>query len=412
MPNKSTIGGSRGPGLDDVIKQALERWRPQDSARKYRFGAAGRRGFAIDFKIDSLVTRGRAGTDPEALFAEAPMRRLFNTDVGRRTAKAVRNETRTLTAIERLSLEIMAESLRVTGQVHKDDRLLTISQQEDRPAILMLMSRKVRSVEDSRVVSDEMDLPLEILEKGLSELSDTSRDTPEAAALREVQRGGEVALAQVFAIARPEIVRTRQPRMIALCVPSPHIRVEARGKVSTAGVFCHDAEETLGVTACYHGTGPEGTEVTVGNRKCRIKRDCEVQDIVFIPLGEGFAMPQLVGRLGVLEDREPARSDRVHFDGATNQNKATRIFGADAGILRARPTIMLKLQTDPDTDQGDSGCALLDDRDRVLGFAFERTAYDDHPQFTDWIWAANALRALKVTPYQQGARPWDGSIRC
>jgi hypothetical protein len=63
---------------------------------------------------------------------------------------------------------------------------------------------------------------------------------------------------------------------------------------------------------------------------------------------------------------------------------------------------MLKLQTDADTDQGDSGCALRDENDRVLGFAFERTAYDDYPQFTDWIWAANALRALNLRTYQGG----------
>jgi hypothetical protein len=87
----------------------------------------------------------------------------------------------------------------------------------------------------------------------------------------------------------------------------------------------------------------------------------------------------------------------VHFDGATNQNQKTRIFGTDNGVLRARPSVQLKIQTDPDTDRGDSGCALLDEQDRVLGFAFERTASDDHPQFTDWIWAANALRALNLT---------------
>ena len=37
---------------------------------------------------------------------------------------------------------------------------------------------------------------------------------------------------------------------------------------------------------------------------------------------------------------------------------------------------MLKLQTDPDTDQDDSGSALLDN-DKVLAFAFERTSYDE-----------------------------------
>jgi len=121
-------------------------------------------------------------------------------------------------------------------------------------------------------------------------------------------------------------------------------------------MLCRDANQDLGVTACYHGTGPAGTQVIVGQQTCRVKSDNQVQDIVFIPLGDNFNIPSLVGLAGVLEDREPAKSDNVHFDGATNQNRRTRIFSTDAGLLRARPTVMLKLQTDPDTDQGDSGC--------------------------------------------------------
>jgi hypothetical protein len=128
-----------------------------------------------------------------------------------------------------------------------------------------------------------------------------------------------------------------------------------------------------------------------------------VQDLVFIPINNGSNLPRMAGLGGVLEDREPARSAWVRFDGATNQNRKTRVISTDAGMLRARPNIMLKLQTDPDTDQGDSGSALLDEHDKVLGFAFERTSYDDHPQFTDWIWAANALRALQLIPHKSGA---------
>jgi hypothetical protein len=82
-----------------------------------------------------------------------------------------------------------------------------------------------------------------------------------------------------------------------------------------------------------------------------------------------------------------------------NQGR-TQILSSDAGLLRARPTVQLRLQTRPDTDQGDSGCALIDTKqDRVFGFAFERTAVDDYPGFTDWIWAANAMSALQLKPY-------------
>jgi hypothetical protein len=247
-----------------------------------------------------------------------------------------------------------------------------------------------------------MDLPVAVLQKGLSQAADPNENTPEAAALRQVLSGGPEALAEVFMISQPEILLTRRPRMIPLCVPSPHMKIESGEKISTAGVFCRDADDDLGVTGCFHGTGPVGTKVNVGLRECRVKHASEVQDLVFIPLGKGYDMARIAGLGGVRDDREPARADHVRFDGAVNQNRETRIFSTDTGLLRARPTIMLKLQTDPDTDQGDSGSALLDEHDKVLGFAFERTAYDDYPQFTDWIWASNALRALGLTAHKAG----------
>jgi hypothetical protein len=77
----------------------------------------------------------------------------------------------------------------------------------------------------------------------------------------------------------------------------------------------------------------------------------------------------------------------------------------DAGLLRRRPGVQLKVQTRPDTDRGDSGSALIDADDRVVGFAFEKTAFDDWPQFTDWIWAANALDALGLTPLAPAPPP-------
>jgi hypothetical protein len=244
-----------------------------------------------------------------------------------------------------------------------------------------------------------------VLWEGVRETGSLNDNTPEARVLRLVHDFRPVALAEMFLIAQPKIVLTRRPRMIPLCVPSPHMRVARVAPpemISTAGVLCRDADGDLGVTACYHGTGPVGTEVTVGADKFRIKHADKVQDIVFIPLGNQFKLPPMVGLSGVLDDREPAKADRVIFDGVVNHNRMTRIFGTDAGLLRARPNIMLKLQTDPDTDQGDSGSALLDyeHKEKVLGFAFGRTDYNDYPQFTDWIWAANALRALQLIPYK------------
>lgn len=392
-----------GPGLEDVLGLALKSWRPEnDERRGALFGAAGRRGPGGDPELTSLTHdpayagRGTAAPSPPTPQADA-MGRLFATSTGRQAANAVGNETRTLSALERLSLEVMAEALRLTGAAGADARLMVLPARDRRPPVLLLLSPEVRRLEASRLVSEELDLPLPLLREALGSAADAREDSPEAAAFRVLLEGGEQAVAELFLIARPQVVLTRRPQMIPLCAPVPHLAVESGARRSTAGVLCRDGDGELGVTACLHGTGPAGTAVTVGLRDCRVKQADPVQDIVFLPLGDGFNQPPLEGLGGVLQDREPARAEWVRFDGATNQNRRTRIFGTDTGLLRAQPSVQLRLQTDPDTDEGDSGAALLDEQDRVLGFAFQRTGYDDYPQFTDWIWAANALRALDLT---------------
>lgn len=397
-------------GLDDVLEIAIAH-REEHLARDLapprepgpRFGAAGVKGLRVDREMASISSTTRGGpSSPSSAISSNPMDRMFGTSVGRSAANAIGNEGRTLEALQRLSLEIMAQALRKSGQVESDERLLVRPGKDGRPPVLMVMSPRVESARDSRMVSEELDLPLRLLLDGLAEAADEVRDSPEATAFQQLLDGGPEALAQLFLITQPEVVLTRQPRMVPLCVPSPHVVVNAGGMLSTAGVLCLDDSGEFGVTACYHGTGPAGTPVTVGSESSAVKHANPVQDTVFIPLTDRTPCKAMVGVAGVRQEREPARADPARFNGAVNQNRTTRIMSADAGLLRARPTIMLKVQTDADTDQGDSGCALLDENDRVLGFAFERTAYDDYPQFTDWIWAANALRALKLTPYTGG----------
>ena len=190
--------------------------------------------------------------------------------------------------------------------------------------------------------------------------------------------------------------------MIPLCVPDPHLRVETATPVSTVGVLCRDLEGVLGATASFHGTGPVGTGVSVNTYKTTVKAADPIQDIVFLPLGEGFPLPRLMGSSGIRGERSPAQADKVIFEGATSGRVTTRIMSHDAGLLRRRKTVQLKVQTPPDTNVGDSGCALVDDTGKVLAFAFERSAYGEYPELTDWIWADNAMASLGLHPIGSG----------
>jgi hypothetical protein len=140
-----------------------------------------------------------------------------------------------------------------------------------------------------------------------------------------------------------------------------------------------------------------GTPVQVGQQNSAVAIADNIQDTVFVPLGDDYKLPNLRGRAGALRDRAPGLYDNVEFYGAASGATKTQIVSYDPGILRFGRTIQLRVQTDADTNTGDSGSALINQDDKVVGFAFRTAGFGDKPQIADWIWAANALSALGLT---------------
>ncbi len=199
---------------------------------------------------------------------------------------------------------------------------------------------------------------------------------------------------------RPEIIATSMPRMVPICAPRPHVAITFGAELSTAGVYCRDSDGRFGITACYHGTGPTGTEVEVGLRTYKVDLADPVQDIVFIPLGDDYNIRELCGANGLVTDRAPGQQERATFEGTASEEETETIISShDAGLLRRRASVQLKLQTRADAQRGDSGAALIDQNGKVMAFAFERTEYGEYPEFVDWIWADNAMAALGLTPF-------------
>src|SRR5262249_5357066 len=149
--------------LGDVLEQALRRREPASVDRS--FGAAGRRGFGVDPDLwDALPKRSS-----DLIRVTAPIDRMLLTTLGQRAVNAVGSADRALSALQRLSLEIMAVALRDTTQVHANDRLLVFPSKEWRPPTLMQMSANVQNVEASRPISDDADLSLPVLLKSARE---------------------------------------------------------------------------------------------------------------------------------------------------------------------------------------------------------------------------------------------------
>jgi hypothetical protein len=351
-----------------------------------------------------------ASANPANANSDHPLARLFATQIGHFAASIVGNETQTLAQFGTVAAETLAAAMALTSRdslrqreiwTDEDTRTLVVpgdTASGEPPTVLLL--DPVASPEPERVTDRVVLLP-KALEDARARLCGNSLDEPGISPVDRLVFGGSPdALLTALWIARPEVIRVRKPEMESLACPSPGIQVRAGVEKSSMGMFCRDPNGIAGFTACYHGTGPSGTAITLGDLETTVTLASQVQDLVFAPLPAGYVVPNFArGIAGIRRGRAPAQNDPANFDGCTSGAMTTYVISHDAGLLRTRASVQLKVQTTADLNRGDSGTALIDTNDNVIAFAFERTAISERIQFADWIWAANAYDALDLRPY-------------
>ncbi|MER8650953.1 hypothetical protein [Mesorhizobium sp. M0586] len=213
-----------------------------------------------------------------------------------------------------------------------------------------------------------------------------------------------VSLAEAIWIAQPSVIVASAPKMIKTCVPRPPWSAVSGREKSTVGALARDAGGRLGVTVCFHGSGPIGTQVKIGNDpdfyEGEVAKASEVMDTCFVPIGDNWRPNAVCGVAGLLAERAPGRAESHHFFGFQQQGpKYTKVIATDWGVPFPFKGRQLCIQTAPDTNHGDSGSALLNADDKLVGFAFQRTPYGGASvvDFADWIWAPSALNELELT---------------
>lgn len=360
---------------------------------------------------DGFATNGESIGD----FSPSTMGRMFSSKFGSEAVSQIGNEGRTLSAINHLSSELMAQSLRVSERVGPEDRILLTTttdsslNDEARPVIIVLSDNEhnetgALQIDGFGITPDLMERVLYTEgERAVFGQSDGTQEavlaSPEHAVLIQAMRS-ERAVLDLMQISRPEVISFPKPEMIDLCAPFPAMRIEKGNEVSSSGVLCRNSADELGITACHHGTGPAGTKVSIDGVEHEVALDDRVQDLVFIPVDDSFlAVPRrALAGLRQKEDLAPARDEEFMFDGIMNADKETYGQSCDSWLFNLDPHVQLRMQTTRDTDQGDSGSALIDRNDKLVAFAFRMTKYGVRPGFTDWIWAPNALDALGLRP--------------
>lgn len=396
----TTLRRERPDSLLGLVYEALQEGDADTPRAHWRpFGAAGRRGPRVDPELLS-----NCKFDVFSL-AQAPvMTRMLETNLGHTALQQAGDDPiRGLQTIKQLGCEAIAECLRVSGQVSPDERtLISTLPGDSAPVVMVLTDRDIGN--RGRLASDLLDLPLTLLFEVISSpFASRSRratvaGTPEFRLLQALS-GSVSLLPELFAIGRPEIVYLPNPPMEEICALSPAVSVGRGNQVSTIGIVCRDRAGNLGVTACYHGTGPTGTTVMIDQRPYSVQGDDKVQDLVFIPVDDVFQpiAPRARNGLRLPQDLVPAPNEPVSFDGFTNPNSQTWVQSSDPWLFNLDPAVQLRIQTTKDTDLGDSGSALIDRNDKLIGFAFRMSKHGYRPEFTEWIWAPNALAALDLT---------------
>jgi hypothetical protein len=186
---------------------------------------------------------------------------------------------------------------------------------------------------------------------------------------------------------------TAEPAIRSFVAPAPALAVTVPGDarpIATAGVIGPDQADRLLVTTALHALPANAAQMMVGGAAASIVGKHELTDscLLAVTCAAGVG----VGNAGLLHF--PPQAHRpASFDGASSGHKHTMIRGHDLSLLDASPYLSSKVYTEPDTVPGDSGAALIDCEDHVVGFAVSRTALGAPIEFSTWSWADQVLAA-------------------
>jgi hypothetical protein len=106
---------------------------------------------------------------------------------------------------------------------------------------------------------------------------------------------------------------------------------------------------------------------------------------------------------GVYDGVAPAQWDLARFTRYDQLGEIeTQVLGTDMSAFDPDSDGMVRSYTPPVTIPTDSGVALRDLQDRVIGFAHRRSKRQARAQFSSWSWAAQAVTELGITHVWKG----------
>ena len=201
----------------------------------------------------------------------------------------------------------------------------------------------------------------------------------------------------------PSIVMPRAPRILTARVPVPAQSVQVGIDTATLGV-CGRRHGTDVATSVEHAVDGSAT-VTIQGTSCPVVETNFALDAVAIDVSALPALPSAPVH-GPLAGMPPQAGATHRFIGATSGPVDDVVIAWDASIPWLAPGLGVPshVYTGACTLPGDSGAALVDGSDRVVGFA-RFTAPLAHPYSTQrspnsgmagWVWAETVFHCLSI----------------
>jgi len=205
------------------------------------------------------------------------------------------------------------------------------------------------------------------------------------------ESSAELAAAREFGIAV-----ARAPEQAETCSLSPAVALidDDNEVLATLGTILRTGKLGWIATTADHAVPPKATSVKVGNSSFRVVRRHRESDSCLLKVTPALLEKhEQKGLAGPLRGLPPTQYAPVTFFGGSSIYVLTHIHGYDPSVIDPQADEMSKIYTEADTAPGDSGAALIDDRDRILGFSLRRSRYDMTTRFSVWVWAEQVYMA-------------------
>jgi hypothetical protein len=201
---------------------------------------------------------------------------------------------------------------------------------------------------------------------------------------------------QVIFATKPETIYTNT-HQTTIGSPCPVVTETIGGKaLSTAGIFTSDNKGRFGATVAWHSVKDilqNTSQIYINDESAQIVSTDQISDSCFAVFDQPAVRSAFNPLGGTLSGLSPRMYDPVTFHGITSGFKQTIITGWSPDIPFVLPYSQLKVLTAPETNPGDSGAALIDRDGKVTGFSFFRTAINQQPEYSSWIWADSVYKA-------------------